>query len=137
MENLTGLQIAEATKANKTTPVFYTLQQLFTACAPHQLTLQDILNKQIYLGGGIGWTKIELDDELLQLIAEQTSEKLGGWAETKRRVKQVLQYNRVPQHWGLKRIILENYQDKYFLSYIAGQDYPSETAEIRTYLKKF
>lgn len=104
-----------------------------------QLTVENILNGNLYTSKG--WERFNVTDKLLENVAEQTSEILGGRASTKNRVFRTLRYGSV-NHWGLRRIIIskrKNPADKrkhiINMSYCAGQDYIWECNQIRTDLK--
>lgn len=116
----------------KTLIQFNTLSEVLKA-TDHEVNAQELLNGRMYLND-LGWTDIELSDSLKEKVASDVSEVLGGRSATKAQVKRSLLHRR-PQHWGLERVILENYAGEPFLSYCAGQDYTWETNKIRTYLK--
>jgi hypothetical protein len=99
-----------------------------------QVTAQQLINRRIYINGE-GWQDIELTDEFNNNLAEQIAETLGGHRATKESIKYTLMYAR-PQHWGLNRVLLEQYNDSApRFNYCAGQDYTTETNTIRKALK--
>ncbi len=116
----------------KTIMQFDTLKEVLSA-TDHQVNARELLNGRMYLNG-LGWSDIELSPKLKEQVASDVSELLGGRSNTKAQVMRTLLHRR-PQHWGLGRVILENYSGTPFLSYCAGQDYSWETNQIRTYLK--
>lgn len=114
--------------------IFDNLTDVYNA-ADSQLTIQDLLNQRIYLKGR-GWSTIIITREFRNYIAENISDRLGGRGNTKEVVKNALQRQYPPQHWGLARFTVERYGDsKPRIGYIAGQDSTWEYKEIRTYLK--
>lgn len=113
--------------------VFNTINELFEA-SESQLKIENVVNERLYTSNG--WEDIKISDELKKEIFEEVSNVLGGRDNTKNLVKFALEY-RKPQHWGLSRLIIEKYGDTQpRVVYIAGQDYTSERAEIRNYIKK-
>lgn len=112
---------------------FKTIQEIYNASGT-QVTAQDVLNRRLYIKGE-GWQDIELSAQLGEDIASNLSELFGGHTATKNRIKSVLNYSR-PQHWGLKRTVIEDYGNGARWCYIAGQDGQWEANEIRTSLKK-
>ena len=85
---------------------------------------------------GTPWSsKIKLTDELKEQICDQVSELLGGHHSTRVKVYNNLMSN-TPQHWGLDRILVEQYgKSPAKLKYCAGQHYSEELNTIRTFLK--
>lgn len=118
----------------ETKQVFENLTELLNY-SQGQITAQQLINKRIYLKSQ-GWTSIELSDELMENIISQIVETLGGRNSTKSSIKNVLRYSK-PQHWGLNRILLEQYDNSEpCFKYCAGQDYTWETNTIRRFLSK-
>lgn len=116
------------------TPQFSTLEEVFNA-ASEQITIQELLNGRIYLISK-GWSTITITRELRNYIAQNIAEKLGGRGNTPEVIKNALQRQHPPQHWGLSRFVIEKYGDtKPCIVYIAGQDSTWEYREIRKYLK--
>ena len=100
----------------------------------NQVTAQQVVNQRLY-NKVTGWTDVIIDGELLSKMANEVSQLLGGRHATRDAVDRNLFFNK-PQHWGLERIVLEQYGDNPpRWAYIAGQDYPSEVRAIRNYLK--
>lgn len=104
------------------------------AASGNQVTGQELINRRLYLKDG-GWQTIELSENLADTLARDISNILGGRIATKKAVYNTLVYSK-PQHWGLSRILLEQYGDSPArLSYCAGQDYTWECNAIRSKLK--
>lgn len=113
---------------------FNTYAEILAATKGHQVTAQELINGRTRIEPE-GWQSIELTTELKEKLCNDISECLGGWQATKKQVKNSLMFSR-PQHWGLSRIFLEQYNgNEPFLSYCAGQDYPSEIKTIRNAIK--
>lgn len=106
------------------------LKDLFKIAEGRQLTAQAVLNERIYA------KDFKLSDELREQIANDVSDVLGGHASTKNAVFNSLNASRPPQHWGLNRILLDDYGRGPRWTYCAGQDYPAELNQIRNHLKK-
>lgn len=111
---------------------YNTLDELYSD-AGSQITAQELINGRCYLKD-VGYTDIDLSDELFDFICTDISERLGGRSNTKENVRFALKF-RKPQHWGLCRFILQKYSGKAFLGYVAGQDQVWESREIRNKLK--
>lgn len=112
---------------------FKTLDEIYSATRPHQVTAQELLNGRTHLTDG-GWQEIKLSPELRQEICQKLSEQFGGRTNTKERVfRSLMRENR--QHWGLSRTVIEKYGERpAYLCYIAGQDQTWENKEIRKVL---
>jgi hypothetical protein len=100
----------------------------------HQITAQELLNNKIYSHKD-GWIDIKLSKEFRNDMCEDITNLLGGYSETKKRVKFTLMYEK-PQHWGLTRMVIATYKNKSRWIYIVGQDQSYENKIIREYLKK-
>lgn len=111
---------------------YNTLEEL-QALAYNQVNAQQIINGRIDTKLN-GWESVKVSAELRKAVAERIAEILGGRETTKGRISSAIRRGK-PQHWGLERITIENYEGKYFLEYTAGQDAQSERATIRTQLK--
>lgn len=112
---------------------FKTLEQVKRR-VNQQATVQQLLNERMNVSGQ-GWVKIKLTDELKEQICDQVSELLGGHHSTRVKVYNNLMSN-TPQHWGLDRILVEQYgKSPAKLKYCAGQHYSEELNTIRTFLK--
>lgn len=109
-----------------------TLEQAYEVGAGSQVTAQMLLNGRMKVNGS--WESVDVQ-ELKPVIADIIVNRLGGKADTRRRVLSVLLYGR-PQHWGLNRFIVSKYEDKVVLEYCAGQEQTREFAELRNHLKK-
>lgn len=98
-----------------------------------QVTVQELINGRMYTSKG--WEDVKLSNELKNEIAETVSNYLGGIKRTKERVYNNLMYGK-PQHWGLKRFVIECYKNKPpYITYITGQDTTWEMKAIRAALK--
>lgn len=115
-----------------TNKIFKNYQEILDATQGHQVTAQELINGRTYINGE-GWTDIILSDQFRDDVCNDISQILEGQYKTRAAVRNSLKYGK-PQHWGLKRILLENYGSPR-LSYCAGQDYTSEIRTIRTALK--
>ena len=113
---------------------YNTYQEILEDTGTHQVTAQQVLNRQIYIDGK-GWQTVQVSPELRLQLAHNIAALLGGYQATQERVANNLYHNNL-QHWGLSRIFFQQPDGKVRLNYCAGQDYPSEIASIRTYLKK-
>lgn len=111
------------------------INQLAAFAKAHQLTAQQVINGRIYIDGQ-GWTSVEFTDELADKLKSMIVDALGGQTRTQVRIANVLRCDK-PQHWGLSRLFLEQYQDNApRFHYCAGQDYPAELRTIRQFLSK-
>lgn len=77
-----------------------------------------------------GWENIKIDETFFNESIDQITQLIGGHQKTKDIIKYTLRNTPVHQ-WFASRIIFDGVK----WSYIAGQDYPSEIAEIRRLLK--
>lgn len=107
--------------------------ELLKICGDRQINAQDFINGRLYTKSE-GWAYVEISEDLRDQFASEVSDLLGGWTKTKEAIRYTLVNGR-PQHWGLGRILLENYSGKIGWSYCAGQDYAYETQQIRNNLK--
>ena len=118
-------------------PRLHKIDSLKKACKLNhgQLNAQDLLNGRIDIKFK-GWVSVQLTPEFREELANLIAIVLGGHYATKQRVIRSLTYGN-PQHWGLERIFVEYSKTLkcHYLTYCAGQDYPYECNEIRTYLK--
>lgn len=110
--------------------IFKTLEEVYKATQPHQVTVQELINGRTKIEGE--WQEFRLDDNLMNAIAFTVANKLGGIKRTKDHIENVILFRR-PQHWGLERFVLKNYHSV-CISYIAGQDQPTEMKVISKYL---
>ena len=94
-----------------------------------QATLQDILNKRIYITGK-GWSRLKMSQDVWDELIQQAVDVLGG--RKKDVLRRKLNVSPPPQHWGLSRMVFEKSRKK--IVYIAGQDYVWELNNIREWL---
>lgn len=100
-----------------------------------QLTAQQLLNGRVYTKNK-GWAKVQLSEEFREQVITDIVDLLGGRGNTKANVYRALNSPHPPQHWTLERMLIEQYgKSAPRLSYCAGQDYPYEINQGRTYLK--
>jgi len=97
-----------------------------------QVSVQNLINNRINTKKG--WENVKVTKEVIEQIAEQLSELIGGHGRTKATTYNNI-INKRPQHWGLDRVFLEKTNSTYILRYCAGQDYPYEIKTIRNYIK--
>ena len=98
-----------------------------------QLSVQQLINKRAYFNTGVNgydYFNFELTDDLINDIVDI----LGGTSRTKENIFYTLK-NDTPQHWGLGRIFYSPRTKRF--SYCAGQDYPVELNQIRTFLRNY
>lgn len=113
---------------------FNTYAEILEATKGHQVTAQELINGRTYVNDE-GWQTITLTADLKEKLCNDIADTLGGGKDTKMQVKRQLLFS-TPQHWGLSRIFLEQYNgNEPFVSYCAGQDYPSEVKTIRNAIK--
>lgn len=114
--------------------IIWDYEDLLKFGGENQVTAQQVVNQRLY-NKETGWADVVIDGELRSKMANQVSQLLGGRGDTRDAVDRNLYFNK-PQHWGLERIVLEQYGDNPpRWAYIAGQDYPAEVRTIRNYLK--
>jgi hypothetical protein len=111
---------------------FNTLQELYDATQPHQVTAQHVINRRAWVEGE--WQDIELSPELHQSMCDDISELFGGRQATKDAIYRRL-YRERPQHWGLDRTVIFDYGRGAKWRYITGQDQTWEDRQIRNDLK--
>lgn len=117
----------------KTLPMFDTLDELFEAARPHQVTGQEILNGRSRVFDQ--WQEIAISEELREQVINRIVDQSGGRHTTKAAVYRTLRNGR-PQHWALSRFLLSKYGDRpAHLSYCAGQDMTYEMKQLRNDLK--
>ena len=76
-----------------------------------------------------------LNDSKKKVLQEKIDFFRNRIQEEEKSIKYTLMYAR-PQHWGLNRVLLEQYNDSApRFNYCAGQDYTAETNTIRKALK--
>jgi hypothetical protein len=109
--------------------------ELIKFAGEYQVTVQQVINQRLY-NKEKGWSDVIIDGELRSKMANEVSQLIGGRQDTRDAVDRNLFFNK-PKHWGLERIVLEQYygDNPPRWAYIAGQDYPSEIRTIRNYLK--
>jgi len=98
-----------------------------------QLSVQQLINKRAYFNTGKSGHNdfnFELTDDLINDVVDI----LGGTPRTKENIFYTLK-NDTPQHWGLGRIFYSETTKRF--SYCAGQDYPAELNQIRTFLRNY
>lgn len=110
------------------------LDHLFEIALPHQVTLQEFLNRRTYIKE-FGWVEITYSHELRDEVITKAVQTIGGHRETKNLVQAVLTRQNAPQHWGLRRFLLQKYTLSAFFGYVPGQDMTWEMNNLRTYLK--
>lgn len=108
-------------------------KQLKKLSVTHQVTAQEIINSRLYITE-TGWTTVMFPPEFMKQFADEVSFLLGGREKTKRDVRRTILFSK-PQHWGLSRVILSEYDGNIGWEYIPGQDGTWEKNRIRTYLK--
>ena len=114
--------------------IIWDYEDLLKFGGENQVTAQQVINQRLY-NKVTSWTDVIIDGELLSKMANEVSQLLGGRGVTREAVDRNLFFNK-PQHWGLERIVLEQYGDNPpRWAYIAGQDYTAEVRTIRNYLK--
>lgn len=113
--------------------VFKTLEEILKA-VDYELSVQQLINEKVHLKG-LGWSKIELSNELKDLIINKTVDILGGHQKTKVLTSKALEF-RTPQHWTLSRMFVNDYGNGARISYCAGQDYTSEMRTGRKAIKE-
>lgn len=110
------------------------LDQVYKLAGKHQVTAQELLNDRLYIDGK-GWSEVKLTPEFRVNLVNNILDILGGRTNTRQQMERRLMFEK-PQHWGLGRILLSNYNNKGArLSYCAGQDMTWELREIRNALK--
>jgi hypothetical protein len=109
---------------------FDSLDAIHAAC--RQTNAQEILNGHVCLTDE-GWTDIEVSPEVRAQVIDEVVKAAGGRMETRRRMHQCLTNER-PQHWALRRMIVEKYNGAAFVHYCAGQDYTFEMKQLRAKL---
>lgn len=111
---------------------FATLDEIHAATT--QTSAQQLLNGRICLKDE-GWADIELTTELREHVVNEVVALAGGHRQTRERMWRALTYE-TRQHWALGRMFVEKYNESPArLRYCAGQDYPSEMAQLRAALK--
>jgi len=108
------------------------LEKAFKVSAT-QVTAQQLLNGRMCLKT-TGWTNVHLTDEFKNELINQLIDIIGGHSHTRDIIRVTLKHEK-PQHWALKRMLLEKYGKKPKISYCAGQDYVSEIKHLRDSLK--
>lgn len=102
--------------------------------ATNQTSAQQLLNGRVCLKDE-GWTDIEITPELREQVVNEVVSLAGGHRATQARMWRSLTYE-TRQHWALGRMFVEKYDESPArLRYCAGQDYPSEMAQLRAALK--
>lgn len=113
-------------------PKFSSLDEIHAAT--RQTSAQQILNGYLCLKDE-GWTDADIAPALREQVVNEVVALAGGRLSTRERMWRTLTYE-APQHWALGRMFVEKYgESPARLRYCAGQDYPSEMAQLRAYLK--
>lgn len=98
-----------------------------------QLSLGEILRKR-YNHNTKGWIDMKISDEALEMAIRDAVVIIEG---RKRHVVKSKLTNYNVNHWALDRIMfIARKEGGYRVQYFAGQDYPYELQQLRTYLYK-
>ena len=110
-----------------------TVKQAVKIHYQNEPTAQNFINGRILTVRG--WDSFKFKRELLNFMATELSDKIGGRARTKEKIFNALRF-RKPQHSLLARFTIQNYNNKYIFDYCTGQSQPEEMRELRNFLRK-